>query len=103
MRRPALPFVLNLAIVPNPRLSEKDTVPFVVSDFGAYVDYAANNEKPPLNAQASVRPSASPESSLSPKPTASASPEVSDQLMAWATEHSNPAVPANTPAASPSP
>jgi hypothetical protein len=89
MRRPALPFVLNLAIVPNPRLGQKDTVPFVVSDFGSYVDYAYNNEQQPSNAQSSVTPSASPELTASASPT----PEPSE----------NPAVPANTPAASTSP
>lgn len=109
MRRPALPFVLNLAIVPNPRLSAKDTVPFVVSDFGAYVDYAANNEQQSPNAQASVTPSASPEASMSPEPaaTASVSPGMSPEPMASAgaipEQSANPAVPANTPAASPSP
>lgn len=62
MRRPALPFVLNLAIVPNPRLSQKDTVPFVVSDFSSFIDYSFNNEQPP-SAQPSVRESATPEAS----------------------------------------
>ena len=100
MRRPALPFVLNLAIAPNPRLSEKDTVPFVVTDFNAYVDYAANNEQQQPNAQASVTPNASPEAPMSPEPaaTASASPELSPEPMASATPEQS----AN-PAASPGP
>ena len=66
MRRPALPFVVNLAIVPNPRLSQKDTVPFVVADYNAFVDYRANDESP------STQPTSIP---AQPVPTAAASPQ----------------------------
>jgi hypothetical protein len=81
MRRPALPFVLNLAIVPNPRLSQKDNVPFVVSDYKAFIDYSANDEAPPNRetTQPTSNPStaaAAPETSVPPPPPppASASP-----------------------------
>lgn len=50
LRRPALPFELNLMVVPNPRLGQKDAVPFVVSNFALKIDYAANNETPPATA-----------------------------------------------------
>jgi hypothetical protein len=66
MRRPALPFVVNLAIVPNPRLSQKDTVPFVVADYNAFVDYRANDESP------STQPTSIP---AQPESTAAASPQ----------------------------
>jgi hypothetical protein len=78
MRRPALPFILNLAIVPNPRLSLKDTVPFVVSDYKAFIDYSANDESSPVggsnpNAAPRVAPTSA-ATSETPVPQLSASP-----------------------------
>jgi hypothetical protein len=74
MRRPALPFVLNLAIVPNPRLSQKDTVPFVVSDYNAYIDYSANDEVSP--ARDAIHPASNSSTAAYPAPAATpAAPE----------------------------
>ena len=79
MRRPALPFILNLAIVPNPRLSQKDTVPFVVSDYKAFIDYSANDESSPAagESNSNTAPRVPPTSAVAPQtpvPQPSASP-----------------------------
>jgi hypothetical protein len=68
MRRPGLPFQMNIAIVPNPRLGAKDTVPFVVSDYNTRLDYSANDESPPSpeNTQPVSNPSAAASSQATP-------------------------------------
>jgi hypothetical protein len=63
MRQPALPFEVNLMIAPNPRLGQKDSVPFVVRDFAYKIDYAANNEAPPTAAPGPPPPAAAGSSS----------------------------------------